>query len=107
MAEDDQYAMEVERLYAEAAQFRLRAIESQLALGFVLCTLAETEMRYRHFAEARKIVDKMRHATESIRVHLDERDVPKNAMTDLWQRLTQVASRVQQVEAQLCQVQGL
>ena len=72
MWEGNDYTSEMLRLHTEAAQARLQAIESQLALGATLCSLAETEIVYSRIAEARRIIEKVQHSVESIRYHLDE-----------------------------------
>ncbi len=46
MVDDNHYAAEIGCLHRTAAETHLRAVESQLALAFTLCTIAETEIRY-------------------------------------------------------------
>ena len=102
MAVENQRTRETERLQAIAAQSRLQAIQSQLALGFTLCTLAETQIRIGQFAEARRIVDKVEQSAETIRFHIDEPNhVPKDSIEDLHKHLTQLEIRVGQIGVSL------
>lgn len=87
------------RLHATAAQSRQRAIECELALGFTLCAMAETEIRYGEFAQANKIVDKVRKAANSIRIHLDEPNyVPADSTAELLKQLAQLETRTHDIK---------
>jgi len=102
MTERHLNASEGARLHAVASQIRLQAIESQLSLGFTLCALAETEIRFRQHSVARKLLDKVRHAAQSISFHLDEPNhLPNNSATDLRQPLMQLETRLEEVELRL------
>ncbi len=100
MANDDQYATEIARLHRMAAESRLRAVESQLALAFTLCAIAETEIRYSRPDEAIKVVNKLRHHAETIRFHIDEPNhLPSIAIPDLRQQLTKLQKRTEEIES--------
>ena len=98
MANDRQYATKTARLHRTAAECRLRAIESQLSLGFTLCAIAETEIRYSRPAEAIKVVNKLRHHAETISFHIDEPNhLPTTAIPDLRKQLTQLTRRIEEI----------
>lgn len=100
MASDDQYATEVARLQSTATESRLRSVESQLSLAFTLCSIAETEIRYSRPDEAAKVVHKVRHHAEKIRIHLDEPDhLPSTAISDLRRQLARLKNRTDEIES--------
>ncbi len=104
MVDDNHYAAEIERVHRTAAETRLRAVESQLALAFTLCTIAETEILYNQPDEAIKLVNKVRHHAQTIGFHIDERDhLPTTAIPTLRKQLTQLAKRTEEIEASLRQ----
>jgi hypothetical protein len=102
VANDPEYAAELARLRTTAAESRLRAAECQLALVFTLCAIAETEIRYGRPDEAMKVVKKVRHHAETIRIHLDEPNHrPSTAISDLRLQLTQLKERTNEIELRL------
>lgn len=102
VANKDQCATESARLRDRAAECRLTVIESQLALGFTLCALAETEIRYGRPGEALKLVNKLWHHAQTIRTHLDEPDhLPGTAISDIRQQLTKLTERTAEIESNL------
>jgi hypothetical protein len=102
MANDHQYATEIARLHRMAAQSRLRAVESQIALAFTLCAIAETEIRYGQTDEAIKVLKKVRHHAETISFHIDEPNhLPSPAISDLRKQLTQLRKRTEEIESSL------
>lgn len=104
MASDGEYTSEMARLHKTAAESRLRVIESQLALAFTLCAIAETEIRYSRPDEAIKVVNKVRHHTETIRTHVDEPNhLPSAAISGLHRQLTQLEKRTEEIELRLRQ----
>ena len=95
MSESLYYRSETARLKAIAAQCRMRAIESQLALGMTLCAVAETEMRWGRLERVDEILDKLRKSGERIHLHLSEPGhVPQGSTTDLRKQLKQLEERV-------------
>jgi TolA-binding protein len=105
VAKKVQYVAEIARLRTAAAESRLRAVESQLSLALTLCAIAETEIRYSRLDEAIKVVNKVRHHAETIRLHLDEPNhVPRAAISELRKQLKQVNERIEKIEACLRQV---
>ena len=104
MARDDQYATEIARLHQTAAESRLRVVESQLALAFTLCAVAETQIRYDRPDEAIKVVNKVRHHAETISFHVSEPDhLPTTSISTLRQQLTQLKKRTEEIESRLRQ----
>ena len=94
--DDNHYAAEIERMHRTAAETRLRAVESQLALAFTLCTIAETEIRY----DRPDVAIKVRHHAETISFHIDERDhLPSTAILALRKQLTQLTKRIEEIES--------
>lgn len=104
MANVDPYASEIARLNRMAAESRLRVVESQLALAFTLCAIAETEIRYDQPDEAIKVLNKVLNYAGTIRFHVEEKNhVPKAAISGLLKRLTELKTRTEQIEARLRQ----
>jgi len=86
------------RLHLTAAQTRLRAIETQLSLGHTLCSVADTAILYQRYSEARKALDRLRHAAETIRRHLDEPGhLPRESIAEMREKLKQLEARAEQV----------
>ena len=100
----DQYVAEIARLRAMAAETRLRAVESQLSLGITFCAIAETELRFGRLDEATKMVTKLRHHAEIIRLHIDEPGhLPTIAIPTLNGQLTELKNRTDKIESLLRQ----
>src|SRR5215470_15378772 len=100
VAKNNQYATEIARLHTIAAESRLRAVESQLALAFTLCAIAETEIRYNRPDEAIKVISKVRHHAETISFHVDEPDhLPTTAISGLRKQLAQLEKRTEEIES--------
>ena len=79
-------------------------IESQLALAFTVCAIAETEIRYSRPDEAIKVLNKVRHHAGTIRIHVDEPNhLPSTAISDLHRQLTQLEKRREEIEWRLRQ----
>jgi hypothetical protein len=90
---------EITRLHEQALESRRRVVESQLSLAFTLCTIAETEMRYSRPDQAIKLVNKIRHHAETIRIHLDEPNhLPKASIHDLRDQLTKLKTRTEEIQ---------
>lgn len=99
MVQNNQYATEISRLHKIAAESRLRVVESQIALAFTLCAIAETEIRYSRRDEAIKVVTKVRHHAETISFHVEEpHHVPTGAISGLRKQLTQLKKRTEEIE---------
>lgn len=61
MAEQQhQPANELERLSAASAQTCLRAIRSQIAIGYTFCNLAKSQLQTGRTGNARRVVEKLR-----------------------------------------------
>jgi hypothetical protein len=91
-----------EQLRAEAAQTRLRSIQSQLGIGFTFCRIVETEIREGKIDEARKLIQKTRRAAQLIRGHLDEPDhVPPDQVNAAREVLRKLEARIADVTARL------
>lgn len=102
--DNNPYATEIARLHKKAVEFRQRAVETQLSLAFTLCEVAETEIRYSQPEQAMKLVNKIRHHTETITSHLDEPNhLPATAISSLNRQLTQLKKRTEAVESLLRQ----
>ena len=100
MADDHQYATKTARLRRIATESRLRAVESQLALGFTLCAIAETEIRYSRPDEAIKVINKVRHHAKTIGFHIDEPNhLPRTAVPELSKQLTLLTRRNEKIES--------
>ena len=101
---DNQYAIEIARLHRMAAESRLRAIESQLALAFTLCAISETEIRYSQSDEAIKVLNKVWHHAETISFHIDEPNhLPSTAIPALRKQMTQLRKRTEEIGSLLRQ----
>ena len=99
MARNDQYATEIARFHKTSAESRLRVIESQLALAFTLCAVAETQIRYDRPDEAIQIVNRVRHHAETIGFHVSESNhLPTTAISALQQQLTKLKKRTEEIE---------
>ena len=97
---DSQYATEIARLHKMAAESRLRAVESQIALAFTLCAIAETQIRYSRTDEAIKVLNKVRQHTETISFHIDEPNhLPGDAISGLRKQLAQLNKRIDEIES--------
>jgi hypothetical protein len=92
------------RLRETAAQCRLRVIESNLSLAFTLCALAETQILYGRRDEALQCVEKVQQHVKTIRIRLDEPDhLPKTAISDIREQLSQLDKRTAEIESSLRQ----
>jgi len=96
------FGIDTTRLHAIAAETRLRAVESQLPLGFTFCAIAETELRFGRLNEVTKVVTKLRHHAEIIRLHIDEPGhLPTAAIPTLNDQLIALKERTDKIEALL------
>ncbi len=92
----------LERLRTEAAEVRLRAIQSQLAAAFALCGTAETAIRLGQLENARTVIQKLLYSAEAIRHHVDEpHHVPPASVPELRQQLAELNTSIRSVEKQL------
>ena len=102
MEKNIQYATEKAGLQAQAAEWRLRVVESQLKLAFTLCAIADTEIRYDRPDEALKLVKKLLHHAETIRMHVNEPNhLPRIAIQDLRNRLAELERCIKEIESRL------
>ena len=87
------------RIWDKAARIRLQVIESQLALGFTFCQIAETQREYGRLPEADLVIQKVQHLVQTVRGHLDEPNhVPEAEVGDARTHLAQLESRILEVE---------
>ncbi len=101
-AKGSEHKAEIARQRVTAAQSRLRAIETQLSLAFTLCDVAETNVRYKERAAARKVLEKIRHMADSISAHVgEEHHVPAATVPQLRSRLAQITRQANDIEEQL------
>jgi BMFP domain-containing protein YqiC len=101
MPQKDEREMKSARLHADAKDARLRAIQSQLALGSTLCELAETEIRIGELDAAQKLAAKLRYSADTIRFQLDEPHYVPETSVDLRGQLSQLEMRLENIEARL------
>ena len=89
-------------LHGEAAAARVQSIQSQLKLGFTLCSTAEAEIRVAKFVEAQKVVNKLGHATQVICFHLNEPNyVPETELARLRKELLELDTRLDEIKRAL------
>ncbi len=101
-AKGSEHKAKIARQRVTAAQTRLRAIETRLMLAFTSCDVAETNIRYGQRAEARKVLEKIRHVADSISAHVgEEHHVPAAAVPQLRSRLAQLTRQANDIEEQL------
>ena len=95
-------ATKTAHLREEAAEVRVRSVESQLSLASTLCATAEIEIRADEHDAGRKLVRKLRRHAKTISVHLNEPGrLPRTAVPDLRKRLTQLEKRIEKIAANL------
>lgn len=96
------HAPEIARLREKAAECRLKAIECQLALGFTLCEIAETEIRYQRPDEAMNVVNRLLHHAETLSFHVNEPNhVPRAAISSLREQLLRLKARTEEIDSHL------
>jgi hypothetical protein len=98
MPENDQPVTEAAQLHADAKVARLKSVESQLALGFTFCEMAKTEIKFGEFEQARKLMAKLRHSSDTIRFHLQEKDHLPPATPELQEKMTKLEASIGEVE---------
>lgn len=88
-----------------AAESDCKPVESQFALAFTSCAIAETEIRYSRPDEAIKVVSRVRHHAETIGLHIDEPNhLPSAAIPDLRKQMTQLRKHTEEIESLLRQL---
>ena len=86
---------EFRHLRIQAAQTRLRAIQSQVALGLTFCSVAELELKIGHSERIRKVIENLQRLSATVRRHLDEPDhVPSDAVEGVRTELVRLESRI-------------
>ena len=102
MADPSDYVSENRRVQAIAAETHLRTIQSQLALAFTFCALADTELLYEEIGEAQKLLGKVRHTIERIRQHVDKAEhAPEHFVADVRNALAQLEKQIGGIESRL------
>ena len=90
---------EFHRLRTQAAQARVRAIRSQIALGFTFCNVAELELQAAHSGQVHKVIEKLRKLASTVDRHLNEPDhVPSHEVEAIRSELGQLESRIRGLE---------
>ena len=90
---------ESKRLRVKAAESRYLAVRSQLSLAFTFCRMAETELRFGRIAEVHKLIQKIRHVADTVRLHIGEpKHVPREHVLKLYDELVELDSRLLQLE---------
>ena len=90
------------QLRAMAAQSRMRAIESQLALGMTLCAVAETDISFGRLGEVYRILSKLGQAIKTFHLHINEPNhVPQGSVVDLRKKLAQLEDRTERIKFEL------
>ncbi len=101
-AKGSEHKADIARQRATAAQTRLGAIETQLSLAFTSCGVAETDIRHEQRAQAREVLEKIRHTADTISAHVGkEHHVPAATVPQLRSRLAQLTRRANDIEEQL------
>ena len=86
---------EFRRLKTEAAQTRLRAMRSQIAIGLTFCSVAESDLQNGCADHVHELVDKLRKMTGSMRRHLNEPNhMPPNEVEKPETELAQLETRI-------------
>jgi hypothetical protein len=89
-------------LHRMASESRLRAVESQLALAVTLCAIAETELQCSRPDQAIKVINKVRHHTRTITLHIDEPNhLPSTAISGLRKQVAQLVKRTEAIQSRL------
>jgi hypothetical protein len=98
----NRHKTEIVLRHEKAANIRLKAIETQLSLGFTLCATAETDMLAGNLESARKLLRKLQHHAKTISFHIDEPGhVPETAVRRLRNQMTELETRKEKVDALL------
>jgi len=100
MAVSQHYPLdEFQRLKSEAAEGRVRAIRSQIALSLTFCSIAESQLKLGYTDQTRKVLEKLQRFAATIRRHLDEPDhVPSNHIETVRTELDVLESKILALE---------
>ena len=94
------YMRESHRLREYSAHMRAFSIDTQLATGFTLCRLVETQLSYGHTAEALALLQRIAECGQRIERHLDETSyVPDHEQPVLRYKLEQLRSELLRIKA--------
>jgi hypothetical protein len=97
--ESDDPVSQHERLKVVSAQTRLQSVQSQLALAFSFCAMAETELSYKNTHETQELIQKARRIAEVVTYHVAEPNhVPENQAGMLRNELERLESRISDIE---------
>ena len=97
--QQDQPTSEFRSLRTAAAQTRLRAIQSQIAIGLTLCNIAKSELQNGHADHAHEMVEKLRRHAQTIDRHVNEpKHVPDDEIGKLRIELAQLESAILALE---------
>ena len=75
---------EVQHLKNEAAQLRVQAIRSQIAIGLTFCSVAERQLRFGPAEHIDLVIARLRKLTATVRRHVNEPEhVPSGSVEKL------------------------
>src|SRR5215470_4086268 len=85
MAVQQHYSVdEFQQLRHEAAQIRVQAIRSQIAIGLTFCSIAERQLRFGPAEHIDLVIAKLRKLTATVRRHVNEPEhVPSGSVEKL------------------------
>jgi hypothetical protein len=90
---------EFQQLRTEAAQVRLRAIRSQIALALTFCNIAESDLELRQTEQSHRVVGKLQRLSATVRRHLNEPGyVPTDEVERVGTELERLEARIRTVE---------
>jgi hypothetical protein len=89
---------EFHRIKALAAQGRVQAIRSQIALGVTFCRVAESQLQFQRFDDANEVMMKLKKLTATVDRHLREPGhVPAHDSRVLFAELMELENRIHAV----------
>jgi hypothetical protein len=90
---------EFRRLQTEAAQTRVRSIQSQIAIGLTFCSVAECQLKLGHAEHLDAVIAKLRKLTATARRHLNEPGhVPSSDVEKICTELARLESGILALE---------
>ncbi len=93
---------ESRRIRAEGARLRGEAISLQIEAGFTLCSAATQSIRSGDSVNAKRTLDKISHAIQKIRKHLDQPEhVPVGILPTLRDELERLEKELKTIQEEL------
>jgi hypothetical protein len=75
-------------------------MQSEIALGFTLCKLVETELELGEIKQAHALLQKIRHSAATFRRHVDEPDfIPPHQFEEVRAEVARLESRLLALES--------